>query len=85
MSSNAANLIERNKLILKSLIKNIEFCGRQGIALRGHREEVDCNSTTVNKGNFQALIQLRIDSGDTALKEHLNTCPRNATYISKTN
>ena len=34
------------------------------------------------QGIFQALLQFRIDSGDTKLKEHLEKAPRNATYRS---
>jgi hypothetical protein len=36
----------------------------------------------VNDGNFRALLRFRIDAGDAALKEHLESCVRNATYIS---
>ena len=39
-------------------IKCIEACGRQGIALRGHHD--DDTSTSFNKGNFKALIELGI-------------------------
>ena len=35
-------------------------------------------------GNFQALLEFRIDSGDQTLQHHLKRAPRNATYISKT-
>ena len=31
-----------------------------------------------------ALINARIDAGDNVLKEHLEACGRNATYVSKT-
>jgi hypothetical protein len=35
-----------------------------------------------NDGNFRALLHFRIDAGDVALKEHLESYMRNATYIS---
>jgi len=38
----------------------------------------------MNCGNFRALVDFWIDSGDTALKKHMETCARNATYVSKT-
>ena len=60
--------IKRNREILKSLFKTIIFCGKNNIALRG----------------AQALLEFRIDSGDQTLQHHLETAPRNATYISKT-
>jgi len=37
----------------------------------------------VKNGNFRALLRFRIDAGDVALKEHLESCMRNATYISQ--
>ena len=65
--------------VLRSLLKCLEFCGRQGIALRGHRD--DDTSTSFNKGNFKAL--LRVDAGDKGLEHHLVSCARSATYTSK--
>ena len=35
----AAN-IQRNRSVLKSIISAVELCGHEGIALRGHRDEV---------------------------------------------
>ena len=35
-------------------------------------------------GNFQALLEFQIDSGDQTLQHHLKTASRNVTYISKT-
>lgn len=35
-------------------------------------------------GNFLALLELRVDSGDEVLKNHLATCSANARYSSKT-
>ena len=80
LSDQSAALVEKNRKVLGSIIKSVEFCGRQGIALRGHRED----ETSMNQGNFLSLLKYRVDAGDTALKEHLESCARNATYISKT-
>ena len=74
--------IKRNREILKSLFKTIIFCGRNNIALRGPRDDDPQNASL--SGNFQALLEFRIDSGDQTLQHHLKTAPRNATYISKT-
>ena len=74
--------IAKNREIMSSLLKTIIFCGRNNIALRGLR---DNNPTNENlQGNFQALLAFRVESGDRNLQEHLQTAPRNATYISKT-
>ena len=74
--------INRNREILKSLFKKIIFCGKNNIALRGTRDDDPRNPSL--PGNFQALLEFRIDCGDQILKHHLETAPRNATYVSKT-
>ncbi|KAJ8969757.1 hypothetical protein NQ314_001594 [Rhamnusium bicolor] len=69
----------------------------QNILLRGHRDdgndgiaslkntESDSDSLVAkHEGNFKALLKFRIESGDTALRQHLETANANATYISKT-
>ena len=82
LSSQAAEQVRKNREFLKSVLKCIEFCGRQGIALRGHRDDGTADELS-NKGNLYALLQLRVDSGDLTLKSHLETCAKNASYISK--
>ena len=77
----AQQLVKRNHAVLTSTVKSLEFCGRQGISLRGHRDYSKCD--VINKGKFLALVQFRIDSGDTVLKELEKQCAKNATYISK--
>ena len=71
---------------LSSIIKKIVLCGRQNIALRGHCD----NATDIakdplnaeNHGNFRALLNFRVDAGDTVLGEHLKAAAKNATYTS---
>jgi len=41
-------------------------------------------SCVTNEGNFRALLQYRIESGDSVLQNHLQNTGRNATYISNT-
>ena len=41
---------------------------RQEITIRGHRD--DTTSTSINKGNSKALLDMRIDAGDEVLKQH---------------
>ena len=55
---------------------------RNSVALRGRRDDDPGNSSL--QGNFQALLEFRIESGDQTLLQHLKTAPRNVTYISKT-
>uniref|UniRef100_A0A1X7SQ77 Uncharacterized protein n=1 Tax=Amphimedon queenslandica TaxID=400682 RepID=A0A1X7SQ77_AMPQE len=55
-------------------------------SLRGHRDNVTDLERNVagshNHGNFWALINFRIDSGDAVLEEHLINASRHATYTS---
>ena len=76
---------EENRQKLKPIIKTVIFCGKQNIPLRGHRDELkDLYDCEKNCGNFLSLLQFRVDSGDTVLKEHLETSAGNAKYTSKT-
>ena len=87
LQSQATETFQKNRLILKSILKAIIFCGRQNIALRGHRETSDLckmNECSVNPGNFKALLQLQIESGDSILWEHFESGPQNAQYYSPT-
>ena len=81
-----ADRIAFNRQKLSSIFKTIVFCGRQNIAIRGHRD----NATDIEKdladvdnhGNFCALLDFRVDSGDTLLDQHLTTAARKSTYTS---
>ena len=44
-----------NKAALESIADCLVYCGKQGIALRGHRDDSTANEST-NKGNFKALL-----------------------------
>ena len=71
-----------------SIISTVVLCGRQNFALRGHRDNATDLEKDVlgsdNHGNFLALLNFRIEAGDTVLGDHLSTSARNATYISNT-
>ena len=83
-----ASRISLNRQKLHSIFKSIVFWGRQNIALRGHRDDATRNEKVVddlgNHGNFRALLNFRVDAGDSILAEHLATAPLNTTYTSKT-
>ena len=70
---------ENNRMKLKSILKTIILCGQQDFALRDHRDDSGYLDTSLNLGNFQVLLNFRIDSGDSVLKAHFKTCPKNAT------
>lgn len=78
--------VAANRQRLVSIVKTLLLCGRQNFALRGH---LDSSKQTeadpcVNHGNFRALLEFRIDAGDSDLAHHLATAPRNAKYTSAT-
>ena len=60
--------------------------GRQGIALRGHRDDHTqvVSALHSNHGNFLALLQFRVEAGDQVLDNHMKTAQGNAQYTSKT-
>ncbi|XP_068755928.1 52 kDa repressor of the inhibitor of the protein kinase-like [Montipora capricornis] len=73
--------IKRNREILKSLFKTIIFCKRNNIALRGPRDDDPQNASL--SGNFQALLEFRIDSGDQTLQHHLKNCTQKCDIFLK--
>ena len=75
--------VAENKRKIESIIKTIILCGRQNIASRGDRDDSTADPTS-NRGNFHALLEFRVESGDTVLEEHIRSVRKNATYTSKT-
>ena len=83
LTSQASEIVKQNRLILTSILRAIIFCGKQNISLRGHTELSNLGETSkFNPGNFIALLQLQIQSGDTVLKNHFAKTPKNAQYRS---
>lgn len=76
--------VEENRTKLKSILRTVILCGRQNIALRGHRDDAKHLTDDRNPGNFQALLDFRIEAGDKKLEEHFKTASKNCTYRSKT-
>ena len=75
--------IAKNRYIIKCMAEAILFCGKQCIALRGHRDDSTA-SPLRNKGNFLALLDYSVKSGNSVLAKHLEEADRNAMYTSKT-
>ncbi len=75
---------EKNREILRQIVYGVEYLAKQGLPFRGHREDkIDFSVSSVNRGNFIALMQL-LGKSNTTLQEHLLHCPKNAKYTSKT-
>ncbi|XP_062508479.1 52 kDa repressor of the inhibitor of the protein kinase-like [Corticium candelabrum] len=81
-SQAATERVSANRCILLSVLRCLELAAREGVALRGHRDDLTYDHSP--QGNFMAFVKFAIDSGDIVLKEHLECCSRNATYMSKT-
>ena len=81
-SQAATERVSANRCILLSVLRCLELAAREGVALRGHRDDLTYDHSP--QGNFMAFVKFAIDSGDIVLKEHLERCSRNATYMSKT-
>jgi len=82
LSKEREERIAQNTTVLKSLFECIFFCGRQGISLRGHRDD-SSQSDLDKRGNFLELVEFRAKT-DHVLAKHLEEAPKNATYTSKT-
>lgn len=71
--------IKENREIVKSIARAVLFCGRQCIALRGHREKLNQSE---NPGNFVALLKV-FSEGNSTLEAHFQTAgSARVTYIS---
>lgn len=89
LDSKKRTLIETNKQRLRPITKTVLFCARNNLPLRGHRDDGfrDLPVEDVESGKhgvFNSLLTFRLDAGDVDLKQHLNTCGKNSTMISKT-
>jgi hypothetical protein len=83
LSTQAADNIEANCQVLTSLFRITEVLGRQGLAFRGSNDDGVLQEE--NCSNFNALLQLAINSGDENLRRHLEENEkRRCTYVSKT-
>ncbi|XP_060845763.1 zinc finger MYM-type protein 1-like [Rhopalosiphum padi] len=64
--------IKENRAKLIPIIECLILCGRQEIALRGHRDsgKINVNDDSINDGNFRAILRYR-GKGDEFLKQNL--------------
>ena len=84
LQNQASITIQKNKVILKSVLKAILICGKQNISLRGSCEAISLVSSSqfaINPGNFQTILQFRIESGDEVLKDHFSAGRKDAQYV----
>ncbi len=68
-----------NREGLKMILSVILWLARQGLPLRGHREQDDFPSN--NRGNFLELLQFKLED-DPKKKRWFDSLPENSTYVS---
>ena len=81
--------LQKNRNKLKPTVDIITLLGRLGLPFRGHRDDSQYHRnfgeySSGDVGNFVECLGYRVRGGDTELENHLKTCSRNASYISKT-
>ena len=81
--------VSENRKILRSIIDTIICLGRQGLALRGHRDDSQYHPdmggySTGNVGNFIKFLNYRVRGRDKDLEKYLESYSKSASYISKT-
>ena len=79
MDSELQRVMETNQEVLESLIKIVLLCGRQGLALRGHRDDKiswtdDVDDVHPNEGNIVELVRFQAET-DPVLAQHLAKSP----------
>lgn len=74
--------VSRNAQVIKSLLKYVSFCGKQGLPFLDHRDDSTALDAS-SMGNFIELVRFRAENDD-VLRTYLETLPRNALYTSKT-
>ena len=85
LNSRLSQTMEANAKVVEILLKIAILCGKQGLALRGHRDDkIDWQTSEIcNEGNFAELVRFRAEI-DEVLANHLKNTPKNALYTSKT-
>ena len=86
INSSSQKIMESNQRVVESLLKIVMLCGKQGLALRGHRDDKivwrDIGDEHPNEGNFVELVRFQAET-DPILAQYLTNSPRNARYTSK--
>ena len=84
MISCVSEKVERNRRFLQSILRALEYLGRHVLVIQGRRDDGSVlGENAISKSNFKALFNL-MSRTDKPLRNHLETCARNFTYISKT-
>ena len=84
MNDSYSEIVKNNRQALKSIIATVEICGRQGISLRGHRDDSHyIAEVSNNPGNFLTLLQFRAQGGGTNLADFMKKAQHIALKLLK--
>ena len=85
LNSSRQKGVEENRNRLSHIIRTIEFCGRQEILLRGHRDAsaFSLNETDCNDGVFKAALRPRVEAADKQTSDLFSKAPHNTSYLSR--
>ena len=88
VDSNLKKTVAENRKNLIPTVDAIRLYGLFGLLLHGHCDECKFhpdvgNSSQGGVGNFVEPLHFGVWAGDSVLEEHLQKCPKNATYVSK--
>ena len=89
ISENRRKKIAENRIKVVPIVDTIITCGCLCLSFRGHCDNSRYHPEvgSYSQGgvtNFIELLNMRVCAGDVGFGEHLKTCPKNASYISKT-
>jgi hypothetical protein len=81
--------VNQNRLVLRAIVDSVIFCGRTNTPLRGHRDDSKYLPEAgaysgCGTGRFNKLLNFAVRNGNDVLAYHLDSCSKNASYISKT-
>jgi len=73
INTNYKNKTDTNRKKLIPILTSLYFCALHNLPIRGNTDD---------SAVFKKLLQFRIDAEDNILKDHLESAPKNLTYIS---
>ena len=84
LARNRLKKIKENRKRMHHIITWIEFCGRQELPLRGHRDSGPFLhiASEYNEDVFRAALRLRLKCSDKVTLDLFWNAPRNASYLS---
>ena len=67
LDKKAKEQLARNREVSRSILRCLEFCGRQGIAFPDHRDNDTSTDADRSLGNLKSLLSLCCQAGDHVL------------------